>query len=155
MLFDLFTASLMKRSVPFPPVTKSMIPHTTTSVRKEEMIDTAITFFFVFLLSFLKLFTGAAGEEGTTAEELETVLPAGLACRGRTAATRGGRWGENWAGRSSCSRYIGALTDLLSGLLLSSPLPFSPSSLPRSFSSSPSSRFPFLILLEDSSMTFL
>ena len=154
MLFDLLTASLMNRSVPFPPVTKSMIPHTTTSVRKEEMMDTAITFFFVFLLSFLKLFTGAAGEEGTTAEELETVLPAGLACRGRTAATRGGRCGENWAGRSSCSRYIGALTDLLSGLLLSSPLPFSPSSLPRSFSSSPSSRFP-LILLEDSSMTFL
>ena len=154
MLFDLLTASLMNRSVPFPPVTKSMIPHTTTSVRREEMMDTAITFFFVFLLSFLKLFTGAAGEEGTTAEELETVLPAGLACRGRTAATRGGRCGENWAGRSSCSRYIGALTDLLSGLLLSSPLPFSPSSLPRSFSSSPSSRFP-LILLEDSSMTFL
>ena len=155
MLFDLLTASLMKRSVPFPPVTKSMIPHTTTSVRREEMIDTAITFFFVFLLSFLKLFTGAVGEEGTTVEELETVLPAGLACRGRTAATRGGRWGENWAGRSSCSRYIGALTDLLSGLLLSSPLPFSSSSsLPRSFSSSPSSRFP-LILLEDSSMTFL
>ena len=62
----------MKTSVPFPPVTKSMIPHTTTKVSREEMMDTAMTFFFVFFLSFLKLFTGAKGVEGTTVEELET-----------------------------------------------------------------------------------
>ena len=90
MLFDLFTASLMKTSVPFPPVTKSMIPHTTTRVRKEEMTDTAITFFFVFFLSFLKLFTGT-GEAGTTVDELETLLPAGLARRAGAEAILGGR----------------------------------------------------------------
>ena len=91
MLFDLFTASLMKMSVPFPPVTKSMIPHTTTKVSREEMMDTAMTFFFVFFLSFLKLFTGAKGAEGTTVEELETVLPTGFACLGRAEESRGGR----------------------------------------------------------------
>ena len=148
MLFDLFKASLMKTSVPFPPVTKSMIPHTTTKVSREEMTDTAMTFFFVFFLSFLKLFTGRRGEAGTTVEELETVLPVGFACLGLAEEILGGRCGENWAGSSSCSRYTGALADLLSSRRPSSSF----SSL---FSSScPSSRVP-LILLEDSSMTFL
>ena len=91
MLFDLFTASLKKTSVPFPPVTKSIIPHTTTKVSREEMMDTAMTFFFVFFLSFLKLFTGGRGEAGTTVEELETVLPAGFACLEWAEESLGGR----------------------------------------------------------------
>lgn len=78
-----------------------MTPHTAARVKREEIIETAITFFFILLLSFLKLFTGAEGAGGTL-EELETALLKCLARLGREGTTRGGSWEGNRAGRSSC-----------------------------------------------------
>lgn len=91
MLFDLLIASLRKTSVPFPSVTNNITPHTIARVIKEEIIDTATTFFFVFLLSFLKVLTGAFDLWGTTAEEPETVLLAGFEGGAPLEAPLGGK----------------------------------------------------------------